>query len=421
MVRTLPPPVRVYRVGGSVRDELLGREAGDRDFVVVGATPELMIASGYTPVGRDFPVFLHPTTRDEYALARTERKSGRGYRGFRFFATPEVTLEDDLRRRDLTINAMARADDGTLIDPYGGEADLRAGVLRHVSPAFAEDPLRVLRVARFAARFAFRIAPSTMALMREIVAGGELATLALERVWQELARGLCEAHPARMLAVLRRCGALRALLPEIDALYESSGEGRYSRAGAGRRLERALDLAAAGGLPLAARYAILAQRVADVRIPSPDPQAGASTRGAVARAGTISRRLKVPIECRDAARLVARWHPALAAAQHLSPAQILDLLSAVDALRRPERLDTVLAASRVLSIAEHRADRHGAAAAHVREALAVIRNVDAASIARQARADAGAGAARSDAIPKALRAARIAELRKWLRSVAPGP
>ncbi|MGC1819029.1 MAG: multifunctional CCA tRNA nucleotidyl transferase/2'3'-cyclic phosphodiesterase/2'nucleotidase/phosphatase, partial [Casimicrobiaceae bacterium] len=186
--------MRVYRVGGSVRDELLGREAGDRDFVVVGATPEIMLASGYTPVGKDFPVFLHPETRDEYALARTERKSGRGYRGFRFFATAEVTLEDDLRRRDLTINAMARADDGRLIDPYGGEADLRAGVLRHVSPAFAEDPLRVLRVARFAARFAFRIAGSTMKLMREIVAAGELATLAPERIWQELARGLAEAH-----------------------------------------------------------------------------------------------------------------------------------------------------------------------------------------------------------------------------------
>ena len=419
MARTLPPPVRVYRVGGSVRDELLGREAGDRDFVVVGATPELMIASGYTPVGRDFPVFLHPKTRDEYALARTERKSGRGYRGFRFFATPKVTLEDDLRRRDLTINAMARADDGTLIDPYGGEADLRAGVLRHVSPAFAEDPLRVLRVARFAARFAFRIAPSTMALMREIVAGGELATLALERVWQELARGLCAAHPSRMLAALRRCGALRALLPEIDALYESSGEGRYSRGGAGGRLEHALDLAATAGLALAARYAILAQRVADARTSSADPQAVASTRSAVARAGTISRRLKVPIECRDAARLLARWHPALATAQRLTPAQILDLLSAVDALRRPERLDTVLAASRVLSIAEHRGDRNGAPAARVREALAVIRNVDAASIARQARVDAGAGAARSDAIPKALRTARIAELRKWLRSSRP--
>ncbi|HMA32144.1 MAG TPA: multifunctional CCA tRNA nucleotidyl transferase/2'3'-cyclic phosphodiesterase/2'nucleotidase/phosphatase [Casimicrobiaceae bacterium] len=420
MVRALPPPVRVYRVGGSVRDELLGRAAGDRDFVVVGATPELMVASGYTPVGRDFPVFLHPATRDEYALARTERKSGRGYRGFRFFATPGVTLEDDLRRRDLTINAMARADDGTLIDPYGGEADLRAGVLRHISPAFAEDPLRVLRVARFAARFAFRIAPSTMALMREIVAGGELATLAPERVWQELARGLCEAHPSRMLASLRRCDALRALVPQIDALYASSGEALRSRGGAGRRLERALDLAAAGGLPLAARYAILVQQPADARGPPPGPRTAASTRSAVARAGAISLRLKVPIECRDAARLLARWHPALAAAQRLTPAQLLDLLSAVDALRRPERLETVLAASRALSIAERGRDRRrdGAAAAHVRAALTVIRKVDAASVARQARADAGGGSARSAAIPRALRAARIAELRKWLRSVA---
>ncbi|MBU6486066.1 MAG: multifunctional CCA tRNA nucleotidyl transferase/2'3'-cyclic phosphodiesterase/2'nucleotidase/phosphatase, partial [Betaproteobacteria bacterium] len=223
--------MRVYRVGGSVRDELLGREAGDRDFVVVGATPEIMLAAGYTPVGRDFPVFLHPETRDEYALARTERKSGRGYRGFRFFATAEVTLEDDLRRRDLTINAMARADDGRLIDPYGGEADLRAGVLRHVSAAFAEDPLRVLRVARFAARFAFRIAPSTMRLMRDIVAAGELGTLAPERVWQELARGLCESHPSRMIRVLRRCDALRILLPEVGALYEDGGGGQ-GRSGA---------------------------------------------------------------------------------------------------------------------------------------------------------------------------------------------
>src|SRR6185437_13093806 len=203
----------------SVRDELLGRPVNDSDYVVVGATPEIMIASGYLPVGKDFPVFLHPETRDEYALARTERKSGRGYRGFRFFATPDVTLEDDLQRRDLTINAMARSPDGTLIDPYGGEADLRAGVLRHVSPAFAEDPLRILRVARFAARFGFRIADATLDLMRDIAASGELATLAPERVWQELARGLCEAHPSRLLAALRASGALVALLPEIDALY----------------------------------------------------------------------------------------------------------------------------------------------------------------------------------------------------------
>src|SRR3974390_3129391 len=191
------PGIKIYRVGGSVRDELIGRPDADRDWVVVGATPEWLIASGFRPVGRDFPVFLHPDTHEEYALARTERKHGRGYRGFEFFASPEVTLEDDLRRRDLTVNAMARAEDGTLIDPFGGAADLRAGVLRHVSPAFAEDPLRVLRVARFAARLGFVVAPETEALMRGLVASDELSTLTPERVWQEVARALMEARPSR--------------------------------------------------------------------------------------------------------------------------------------------------------------------------------------------------------------------------------
>ena len=423
MVHALPWPVRVYRVGGSVRDELLGREAGDRDFVVVGATPEIMLAAGYTPVGRDFPVFLHPETRDEYALARTERKSGRGYRGFRFFATAEVTLEDDLRRRDLTINAMARADDGRLIDPYGGEADLRAGVLRHVSAAFAEDPLRVLRVARFAARFAFRIAPSTMRLMREIVAAGELATLAPERVWQELARGLGEAHPSRMVAALRRCAALRVLLPEVGALYEGGGRGEGRSGAAGRRLERLLDRAAVRRLPLAARYAILAQPTAAI------PRVGrtaAATRSAVARAEAMSRRLKVPLECRDAARLLARWHPSLARAQDLAPAKLVDLLSGVDALRRPERLEILLAASATLWSAARRGEGGERAAEHVRGALAVVNGVDAASIVRAVRATetprsrAAPDAARHDAIPTALRAARIAALRAWLRGGAAG-
>src|SRR5580765_6558219 len=214
-----PRSVKIYRVGGSVRDELLGREVVDRDWVVVGATPEILVASGYKPVGRDFPVFLHRETGEEYALARTERKHGRGYRGFEFFASPDVTLAEDLARRDLTINAMARDEKGTLIDPFGGQADLRAGVLRHVSPAFVEDPLRVLRVARFAARFGFAVAPETLRLMRVLVASGELAELAAERVWQELARGLMEPHPSRMIEVLRDCGALGRLLPEIDARF----------------------------------------------------------------------------------------------------------------------------------------------------------------------------------------------------------
>src|SRR5262245_9950324 len=220
MARRSQVPVKIYRVGGSVRDELMGRAITDRDWVVVGATPEILVASGYKPVGRDFPVFLHPDTREEYALARTERKHGRGYRGFEFFVSPDVTLDEDLARRDLTINAMARDERGALIDPYGGQGDLRAGVLRHVSPAFVEDPLRVLRVARFASRFGFEVAPETAALMRRVAESGELVELAPERVWQELTRGLMEPHPSRMLTVLRDCRALVHLLPEVDALFE---------------------------------------------------------------------------------------------------------------------------------------------------------------------------------------------------------
>jgi len=212
--------MQVYAVGGCVRDALLGRPVADRDWVVVGATPQQMIEAGYRPVGRDFPVFLHPQTHEEYALARTERKTAPGYHGFAFHAAPEVTLEDDLARRDLTINAIAQAADGTLIDPYGGRQDLAARVLRHVSPAFAEDPVRVLRLARFAARFAdFSVAPATQALMQRMVAAGEVDALVPERVWQELARGLMEPAPARMLTVLRECGALARLLPELDRLW----------------------------------------------------------------------------------------------------------------------------------------------------------------------------------------------------------
>ena len=250
--------VKFYRVGGSVRDELLGRPVADRDWVVVGATPEILIASGYKPVGRDFPVFLHRETGEEYALARTERKHGRGYRGFEFFASPDVTLIEDLARRDLTINAMARDERGELIDPYGGQADLRAGVLRHVSPAFVEDPLRVLRVARFAARFGFAVAPETRRLMRALVATGEIKELASERVWQELARGLLEPHPARMLAVLRDCGALAQLMPEVDALYPAGSRARRPKANPGARLSLALEHAAKRGFTLPVRYAVLA-------------------------------------------------------------------------------------------------------------------------------------------------------------------
>jgi tRNA nucleotidyltransferase (CCA-adding enzyme) len=412
MTRRLPQPVRIYRVGGSVRDELLGRPHADHDFVVVGATPEIMLASGFLPVGKDFPVFLHPETRDEYALARTERKHGRGYRGFQFFATPEVTLEEDLRRRDLTINAMARGPAGELIDPYGGEADLRAGVLRHVSEAFAEDPLRVLRVARFAARFGFRIADETLALMRWLVDAGELETLAPERVWQEIARGLSELHPSRMLDALRACGALVALLPGIDALYDvpvHSHEPQAASDNAGAFTSRALDVAAAHAAPLAARYAVLTQELDRVT-----GERRFDARRGVARADAVSRRLRAPVDCRDAARLAVRWHHALIGVAALTPARVLDVLVAADALRRPERLDLMLdaASAHVAAACGNDAD---AASRRARwsGALAAVREVDAAAIARETLARmAEEPGHRGDAIASALRRERIAALRR---------
>ncbi|HEY3554130.1 MAG TPA: multifunctional CCA tRNA nucleotidyl transferase/2'3'-cyclic phosphodiesterase/2'nucleotidase/phosphatase [Casimicrobiaceae bacterium] len=407
--------MRIFRVGGSVRDELLGRPHVDHDFVVVGATPEIMLASGFVPVGKDFPVFLHPTTRDEYALARTERKHGRGYRGFQFFATPDVTLEEDLRRRDLTINAMARAENGELIDPHGGLADLRDGVLRHVSEAFAEDPLRVLRAARFAARFGFRIADETLALMRTLVAAGELETLAPERVWQEIGRGLCEAHPSRMLAALRTCGALAALLPEVEALYalavpDASPEASIASAGA--LVERALDVASRHDAPLPARYATLAQEL--------DRMPGArafDARIGVRRADALSSRLRAPVDCRDAARLAVRWHHALVGVSALTPARLLDVLVAADALRRPERFDVLLDAASAHVAALQGADSH----AETRRrrwhaALATVREVDAAAIARDTLARiAGKAVNSGDAIAAALRRERIAALRRQMR------
>ena len=406
--------MKIYRVGGSVRDELLGRAVTDRDWVVVGATPEALLASGYRPVGRDFPVFLHPATREEYALARTERKAGRGYRGFVFQASPEVTLEDDLARRDLTINAMARSEDGALIDPFGGAADLAAGVLRHVSPAFAEDPLRVLRVARFAARFGFTVAPETEAMMRSLAAGGELALLSPERVWQELARGLMEPHPSRLLSVLRDCGALPQVLPEVAALYGiPQPVGPHPELDTGVHVALALDYAATRGLALAARYAVLAHDLGKAETP---PAAWPAHHGHEARsvrlAGRMSERLKVPLECRDAARLAARWHGIVHRAAELRPATLLDLITAADALRRPERLETLLdacAADALSRPGPARADY--APAAIVRGALAVVRGVRVTAIAREAEKRQ----ARGDAIGAAIRAARLSALRAWRR------
>ena len=250
--------MKIYAVGGSVRDELLGLAVTDRDYVVVGATPEQMVELGYRPVGKDFPVFLHPATHEEYALARTERKTARGYHGFEFHTAPEVTLEQDLARRDVTINAIARDETGNLVDPFGGVADLKARVLRHVGKAFVEDPVRILRVARFAARLSFAIAPETLELMQRMVTSGEADALVAERVWQELARGLMEKQPSRMLQVLRDCGALARILPELDALFGVPQPAEHHpEVDTGAHMLLVLDYAAAQGFPLEVRFAAL--------------------------------------------------------------------------------------------------------------------------------------------------------------------
>jgi len=394
MAKPLPQPVRIYLVGGSVRDELLGREVADRDYVVVGATPGIMLASGFRPVGRDFPVFLHPETQEEYALARTERKEGSGHRGFAFFASPEVTLEQDLSRRDLTINAMARDDAGRLIDPYGGERDLRDGVLRHVSPAFAEDPLRVLRVARFAARLGFAIAPETMRLMRAIVDSGELATLAAERVWQEVAKGLGESRPSRMVDALQASGALAALLPELDA--QAAGE-------RGAHLRRALDHAAARAFALPVRYAVLL-------LPLATDASGAALARGVRAAETVSERLRAPAECRDLARLSVRHRADVHRALSLRPAEWLALFAAADAFRRPERLAGLVDACECDAFASG-----GASAQSAPEVAAPpypSRGIVDAALAAAAKAGAPAG---SGAIALAVRRARLAALARWRR------
>ncbi|MBM3372859.1 MAG: multifunctional CCA tRNA nucleotidyl transferase/2'3'-cyclic phosphodiesterase/2'nucleotidase/phosphatase [Betaproteobacteria bacterium] len=310
--------MKTYVVGGAVRDELLGLPVQDHDHVVVGATPEEMIRRGFRPVGRDFPVFLHPETLEEYALARTERKTAPGYHGFAFHAAPDVTLEQDLERRDLTINAMARDDDGRLIDPYHGAEDLGEGLLRHVSPAFAEDPVRILRVARFAARFGFTVAPETRDLMQQMVEAGEADALVAERVWQELAKGLMEKTPSVLFAVLRDCGALARVLPQIDALYETAAIDDALAA---------LDAAAAAGTGLEVRFAALARAL--------EPEA----------IEALAARLRLPAGCRDLALLAARHAHALADADGLDADELSALMEAADAWRRPERFGELVEAA----------------------------------------------------------------------------
>ena len=343
--------MKIYMVGGAVRDALLGLPVQDRDWVVVGATPEHMLAQGYLPVGRDFPVFLHPETREEYALARTERKSGRGYRGFVVHAAPDVTLEEDLARRDLTINAIAEDVDGisarALFDPYFGHRDLQARVLRHVSKAFREDPVRILRVARFAARFAdFSVAPETTQLMREMVDAGEADHLVPERVWQELARGLMEAQPPRMFAVLRSCGALAVLLPEVERLWGVPQRAEYHpEVDTGVHLMMVLAMAARLNAPLGVRFACLTHDLGKGTTPADmlPRHIGHEQRSAQLLRG-VCERLRVPVDCRELADVVAREHGNIHRSGELNAAALLRLLERCDAIRKPARFEDVLLA-----------------------------------------------------------------------------
>jgi tRNA nucleotidyltransferase (CCA-adding enzyme) len=334
-------------VGGAVRDALLGLPVNDRDWVVVGATPQEMIASGFLPVGRDFPVFLHPQTREEYALARTERKTARGYHGFVFHAEPNISLEDDLARRDLTINAMAQTDDGRLIDPFAGQTDLRNRLLRHVTVAFREDPVRILRVARFAARFAdFRVADETVALMRQMVEAGEVDALVAERVWQELARGLMEHKPSRMFEVLRDCGALARLLPEVDRLWGVAQRADYHpEVDTGVHLMMVMDMSARLQAPLPVRFACLMHDLGKGTTPADilPRHIGHEERGA-RLLKDVCERLRVPIECKELAEVVAREHGNIHRSSEFGAAAIVRLLERCDAFRKPQRFDLALLA-----------------------------------------------------------------------------
>jgi tRNA nucleotidyltransferase (CCA-adding enzyme) len=407
-----------YIVGGAVRDQLLGRPVNDRDWVVVGATVQQMLDAGFRQVGADFPVFLHPRTNEEYALARTERKSAPGYHGFTVHADPSVTLEQDLSRRDLTINAMARHEDGTLIDPYGGERDLQQRVLRHVSQAFAEDPVRILRVARFAARFAdFHVAPETLALMRAMVEAGEVQALVAERVWQELARGLMEATPSRMFELLRDCGALGVLLPEVDRLWGvPQPPEHHPEVDTGVHLMMVLDEAARAQASLPVRFACLCHDLGKGTTPADMlPRHLGHEERSVQLLRPLCARLNVPVDCRELAEVTAGEHGHVHASLALKPAAQLRLLERCDALRRPARFAELLLACEC--------DARGRLGLQQRaypqrvrllQALAFARSVDTATVAQRFAALGRSG----PQIGEAIHAARVEALRQGFANAA---
>ena len=430
--------MKIYMVGGAVRDTLLGLPVQDRDWVVVGATPETMVQQGFLPVGRDFPVFLHPETQEEYALARTERNSARGYRGFEVYSAPDVTLEQDLARRDLTINAIAapnlhaspaqdsgklhplhqpfEADFSALVDPYGGGRDLRQQVLRHVTPAFREDPVRILRLARFAARFpSFSVAPETLVLMQDMVADGEVDALVPERVWQELARGLMTERPSRQLEVLRSCGALQALLPEVNRLWGVPQRAEYHpEIDTGIHLCMVLDMAAQLDAPLAVRFACLCHDLGKGTTPKDllPKHIGHEARSA-RLLQAVCERLRVPTDCRELADVVAREHGNLHRSSTLSAAALVRLLERCDAFRKPERLDAILLACECdargrLGHQDHAYPQRP----HLLHVLGVAQSVRTAEVAELAHAQGKAG----PQIGEMIHQARVAAVQQIIKT-----
>ncbi len=412
---------RLYVVGGAVRDALLGLAAADRDWVAVGARPDELLAQGFRAVGKDFPVFIHPITGEEVALARTERKTAPGYHGFAFHAAPDVTLEQDLARRDLTINAIAQAEDGTLIDPFDGQRDLHARVLRHVSDAFVEDPVRLLRLARLAARFVdFSVAPETMTLLRQMVDAGEVDALVPERVWQELSRGLMAQQPSRMFAVLRDCGALARLLPEVDRLWGvPQPPQHHPEIDTGEHLMMVLDCCARLDAPLPVRWACLGHDLGKGTTPRDQwpRHVGHEARSAkLVRA--LGERLRVPTDCRELADVVAREHGNLHGSGTLGAAALLRLFERCDALRRPARFTDVLLACEC--DARGRTGREWAPyppATRLPPLLGAALAVDTATVADAAAATGCKG----PAIGQAIEAARVAALATALAAGVTGP
>lgn len=404
-------------MGGSVRDELLGLPVQDHDYVVVGASPKEMVQLGYRPVGKDFPVFLHPQTHEQYALARTERKISLGYKGFEVFTSPQVTLQEDLARRDLTINSIAKDEAGNIIDPFNGVADLEAGILRHVSPAFSEDPVRILRAARFAARFGFHVAPETLKLMSDMVHNGEVDALVPERVWQELSRGLMESNPSRMFYILRECGALARILPEVDVLFGVPQPAHaHPEIDTGVHIMLAIDYAATKHYSLAVRFATLMHDLGKGTTPPDEwPRHIGHEERSILLTQDLCERIRVPKDSRDLSLLVARYHGNVHRAEELKPATIADMLQAVDAYRKPGRFNEFLQACAC--------DFHGRPgyaakpypqAEHLHRAFLAAKSVDAGAIATELGQKFRDSADLPITIHSKVREARIARIRTEL-------